>query len=371
MVNWKSTLEKLVVHPFGDVYRNKRVLITGHSGFKGSWLSLWLTELGALVTGISLPPATEPNHWSLLKLDIESIIQDVRDADEINKIIKRVNPEIVFHLAAQPLVRQSYRDPLETWSTNVMGTANVLETCRQTSSVKAIIVVTTDKCYENQEWQRGYCENDRLGGHDPYSASKACAEMVVASYRNAFFQAEVSPFLATARAGNVIGGGDWSFDRLIPDLIRSFELKQPINIRSPLATRPWQHVLDSLSGYLMLGQNLLLGQSQFSGPWNFGPKPEGNKSVIGVLDKLKYYWTDMKLHVSRTEHPHEANLLYLDCSKAHTLLDWKPVWDIDENIKKTAEWYQEWLQHRKVISHEQLSNYIADATDAKVNWVSL
>ena len=223
---------------FSDVYRGKRILLTGHTGFKGSWLALWLTELGADVTGVSLPPETQPNHWDLLDLKNEDHRADIRDFEVLSKIVAETKPEIVFHLAAQPLVRRSYRDPLETWSTNIMGTANILEACRHTSSVQAIVVITTDKCYENNEWPWGYREIDRLGGHDPYSASKAGAELVAASYRSAFFNTEKSPLLATARAGNVIGGGDWSEDRLIPDLVRATTNKQSMEIRSPNATRP-------------------------------------------------------------------------------------------------------------------------------------
>lgn len=271
---------------FSDIFRNKRVLLTGHTGFKGSWLAIWLTGLGAQVIGVSLSPETEPNHWDLLGLDLDDRRVDIRDADAILNIFTETKPELVFHLAAQPLVRRSYRDPLETWSTNVMGTANVLDACRLTESVRAIVVVTTDKCYENQEWPWGYRENDRLGGHDPYSASKAGAELVAASYRHAFFSNEDGPLLATARAGNVIGGGDWSEDRLIPDLVRATVNNQSLEIRSPNATRPWQHVLESLSGYLLLGQKLLEGQKDFAAPWNFGPEPEGNRSVAEVLEKL-------------------------------------------------------------------------------------
>lgn len=355
---------------FGDVFRNKRVLLTGHTGFKGSWLALWLTELGAEVTGVALKPESEPNHWDLLKLDVDDRRADIRDAVALQKIFAEKKPEIVFHLAAQPLVRRSYRDPLETWSTNVMGTANVLEACRLTETVGAIVVVTTDKCYENQEWPWGYRENDRLGGHDPYSASKAGAELVAASYRNAFFSGWNSPLLATARAGNVIGGGDWSEDRLIPDLVRATTNNKSLEIRSPNATRPWQHVLESLSGYLLLGQRLLEGQNEFATAWNFGPKTEGNRSVAEVLGKLSVHWPNMNWHKTITPQPHEANLLYLDSAKAHSKLYWGPVWKIDDALAKTAEWYQSWHDKKKIITRDQLSDYVIKAKAESASWYS-
>lgn len=354
---------------FADMFRNKRVLLTGHTGFKGSWLALWLTKLGAQVTGVSLSPETEPNHWDLLELDFDDRRVDIRNADAILNIFAETKPEMVFHLAAQPLVRRSYRDPLETWSTNVMGTANVLEACRLTESVRAIVVVTTDKCYENQEWPWGYRENDRLGGHDPYSASKAGAELVAASYRNAFFSNGNSPLLATARAGNVIGGGDWSEDRLIPDLVRATANNQSLEIRSPNATRPWQHVLESLSGYLLLGQKLLEGQKDFATAWNFGPESEGNRSVAEVLGKLGVQWPNMRWHTTDVAQPHEATLLYLDSANAKNKLQWLPVWGIDAALAKTAEWYSMWLGDKRVISVPQLNQYIEAAGAEQVAWL--
>ncbi|MCX7628594.1 MAG: CDP-glucose 4,6-dehydratase [Methylophilaceae bacterium] len=353
---------------FGDIYRGRRVLLTGHTGFKGSWLALWLHELGAEVTGVSLPPESEPNHWTLLALSIDDRRIDIRDADALARIVQEIQPEIVFHLAAQPLVRRSYRDPIETWSTNVMGTVNVLEACRQTPSVRALVAITTDKCYENREWPWGYRENDRLGGHDPYSASKAAAELVAASYRSAFFHADSALLLATARAGNVIGGGDWSEDRLIPDLIRALEKNQSLEIRSPHATRPWQHVLESLSGYLLLGQKLLMGDKSFAEAWNFGPEPEGNRTVAEVLDKLQSQWQHLRWHVNEKPQPHEATLLYLDSAKARSRLRWQPVWGIDTALAKTAEWYRAWLESGQVISRQQLADYVATAIQADIPW---
>jgi CDP-glucose 4,6-dehydratase len=357
---------------FGDVYRGKRVLVTGHTGFKGSWLSLWLSQLGAEVVGISLAPKTQSNHWDLLGLErtVQHHILDIRRADEVALVFKSTQPEAVFHLAAQPLVRRSYRDPLETWSTNVMGTANVLEASRQTGSVRSILAVTTDKCYVNQEWAWGYRETDRLGGHDPYSASKAGSELVAASYRSAFFYTNGAPLLATARAGNVIGGGDWSEDRLIPDLLRAIAARQPLEIRSPNATRPWQHVLDSLSGYLLLGQKLIEGHKAFEGAWNFGPERSGNRKVSDVLYSLQTHWPEMQWHQSATPQPHESNLLYLDSAKAHSELGWQPVWSLDTTLEKTADWYRTFQSSQKKISTQQLAQYVQDAQNAQVRWVS-
>lgn len=353
---------------FSGVYRGRRVLLTGHTGFKGGWLALWLRQMGAQVTGIALPPETQPNHWDLLNLPIDDRRLDIRNTDQLKTVFAETQPEIVFHLAAQPLVRRSYRDPLETWSTNVIGTANVLEACRLTSCVKAVLVVTTDKCYENQEWPWGYRENDRLGGHDPYSASKAGAELVAESYRKAFFEKANGPLLATARAGNVIGGGDWSEDRLIPDLVRATVNNQFLEIRSPSATRPWQHVLESLSGYLLLGQKLLQGQTEFAEPWNFGPEPDGNRSVAEVLKKLSDQWPKLEWRATDDTQPHETTLLNLDSAKARSQLNWKPVWTLDTTLAKTAEWYRTWMNDRQIISQQQLNDYIEAAQHARAVW---
>ena len=339
-------------------WRNKKVLITGHTGFKGSWLSLWLTELGAEVTGIALAPNTTPNHWELLKLDIRDHQKDIRNSDAILKIINQTNPDIIFHLAAQPLVRRSYQDPLETWSTNVMGTANILEAARKTDNIKAIVIITTDKCYENKEWSWGYREIDPLGGHDPYSSSKAATEFVAASYRQSFFNQSSSPMLATARAGNVIGGGDWSSDRLIPDLVRAISAGQPLEIRSPMATRPWQHVLESLRGYLLLGESLIMRQEDKATAWNFGPDPEGNKTVKEVLTKLSSHWPELQWKHTDNLHPHEANLLYLDSTKSKIQLNWQPVWQLDQAIQATSEWYRQYYSNKYISSRDQLKQYV-------------
>jgi CDP-glucose 4,6-dehydratase len=366
-------LENVGMKQFGDAYRAKRVLVTGHTGFKGSWLSLWLSQLGAEVVGISLAPENDPNHWSLLNLEaaIKHYEVDIRNSTDMAGVINDTQPEVIFHLAAQPLVRRSYRDPLETWSTNVMGTANLLDACRKNDSVRAILVVTTDKCYENQEWMWGYRENDRLGGHDPYSASKAGSELVVSSFRSAFFHTNGAPLLATARAGNVIGGGDWSEDRLIPDLVRAIDARRSFEIRSPNATRPWQHVLESLSGYLLLGQKLIEGDRKFEGAWNFGPERGGNRTVAEVLNKLNAHWPDMQWQKAQGEQLHEASLLYLDSAKAHSQLGWQSVWNLETALEKTANWYRMYLDHKKTISRQQLSEYLEAAKMAQVGWVSL
>ena len=366
----KSTLEVLGVNLFANIYDGKRVLVTGHTGFKGSWLCLWLNELGAEVIGASLPPDIKHSHWNLINLAIDVHRCDIRDYIHVEQIIKKIQPQIVFHLAAQPLVRRSYKDPLETWTTNVTGTVNVLEACRHMPSVKAIVAITSDKCYENYEVSRGYREDDRLGGYDPYSASKAASELVANSYRRGFFDAEAGALLATARAGNVVGGGDWSNDRLIPDLVRAISEHKSLEIRSPGATRPWQHVLESLSGYLLLGQKLLMGCREMAGPWNFGPKPEGNRTVLEVLREFNKAWADTKWHETVGYQPHESGLLSLDSSKAHSKLNWQPVWNIDRTIVKTVDWYKEWLQTGHVISREQLASYAADARCASVEWAN-
>lgn len=360
----------LALNVFGSAYRGRRVLVTGHTGFKGSWLSLWLQTLGAEVSGLALDPPSDPSHWDLLKLSIGDHRVDIRDERSVRRVFAAERPEIVFHLAAQPLVRRSYREPVATWATNVMGTAHVLEAARHTPDVRAVVVITTDKCYENREWPWAYREQDRLGGHDPYSASKAGAELVSASYRTAFLQGESAPLLATARGGNVIGGGDWSEDRLIPDLVRSLTTRQPLLIRSPRSTRPWQHVLDCISGYLLLGQRLLAGEATCADAWNFGPDGQGNRTVEQVLGDLARTWPELRWEVVSTPQPHEAGLLQLDSAKAKMHLGWRPVWSLETAVHHTANWYRQLLEVGEVSSADQLAAYIADAVDLDLAWAT-
>lgn len=353
---------------FNNVYHGKKVLITGHSGFKGSWLSLWLQQMGAIVSGISLEPDTNPNHYNLLNLELDNNNLDIRFLEKLTSKINAIQPEIIFHLAAQPLVRYSYNNPIETWTTNVIGTANLLESCRSLSCLKTIVIITTDKCYENKEWAWGYRESDRLGGHDPYSASKAATELVVSSYRKSFFNKHNSPLIATARAGNVIGGGDWSVDRLIPDVYRSIIYNKTLEIRSPLATRPWQHVLESLSGYLLLGQNLLQGKLDFANAWNFGPSNEGNKTVEEVLNEISHTLNTLEWVSTNKENFHEAHFLQLDSTKAQKILEWKPVWDFKQGIEETAKWYKHYIETSKIISDLQLNKFIQNAFSKNLIW---
>jgi CDP-glucose 4,6-dehydratase len=361
---------------FNKIYSNKKVLITGHTGFKGSWLALWLSQMGANVTGYSHEPPTNPNHFHLLGLNINSVIGDLRDVDTLKKVFKEQQPEIVFHLAAQAIVRLSYKDPVETFSSNVLGTVNVLDAARSCNSVRAIVIVTSDKCYENKEWPWGYRENDALGGYDPYSASKGCAEIVTACWRNSFFNLNDygkthSTLLASARAGNVIGGGDWAADRLIPDMMRAVSQNEKVKIRNPKATRPWQHVLEPLSGYLLAGQKLLEGRKEYACAWNFGPSEEENVSVGEIVQQVKKVWPkiDYEIHQT-TDQPHEANMLRLDCSKARTRLRWLPVWTGRDTVEKTAQWYRAFYELNGLLSLEQLHLYIADAQSKHMVWAS-
>jgi CDP-glucose 4,6-dehydratase len=342
-------------------YCGRRVLVTGHTGFKGSWLALWLCELGAHVHGVSLNPPTNPSHWDLLSLRIDEHRSDIRDTARLAEIIRVAEPECVFHLAAQPLVRRSYRDPLETWSTNVMGTVSVLDACRAVSTVRAIVVVTSDKCYANDGRTKPYREDDRLGGHDPYSASKAAVELAAASHRAAFLTSTDAPLLATARGGNMIGGGDFSEDRLVPDLVRAQAGRTSLAVRSPLATRPWQHVLDCLAGYLQLGMGLLAGRRELARPWNFGPDAVDTRSVEQLLEAIAAHWPGLRWHPSEAQGPHEATALMLDSELARTKLGWRPAWTIDEALAKTAAWYRRFLADATVVSRAQLADYVDTA----------
>jgi len=356
------------MNAFGAAYAGRRVLVTGQTGFKGSWLASWLVELGARVTGFARAPNTDPSHWDLLAHDIDDRRGDVQDAPAVARLVAETRPEIIFHLAAQPLVRASYRDPLDTWRTNVMGVVNVLEACRHENSVRAVVIVTTDKVYENREWPWGYREGDVLGGHDPYSASKAAAELAVASYRRAYFAGNGACLVASARAGNVIGGGDWSEDRLVPDLVRAMVSGRVLEIRSPRATRPWQHVLESLSGYLLLGQKLLSGERVYADAWNFGPGSADNRTVSDMLTLLGSHWPELRWELTRDAQPHEAGLLYLDSSKARQRLAWDPVWNLDSCIAATAEWYRVFHSERRVLTHAQLVRFVDDARAAGRLW---
>lgn len=328
-------------------WRGKRVFLTGHTGFKGSWLAVWLSRLGADVTGYALNPPSQPNLFELTGMGdaMEDIRADIRDLDRLTSAVAQARPDILIHMAAQALVRPSYDDPVGTYATNVMGTVNVLEAVRQTGNVRAVLIVTTDKCYENREWHWGYRENEPMGGRDPYSNSKGCAELVTASWRDSFFPAarfaEHGTAIASARAGNVIGGGDWALDRLVPDIIAALtEGERPL-IRYPDAIRPWQYVLEPLSGYLMLCESLYRDGTAFTGGWNFGPDDRDAQPVRWVADRLCSLWGGgAGWHTDKRVQPHEATYLKLDCSKARALLGWQPAWRLDDALENLVEWYR-------------------------------
>ena len=328
-------------------WKGKRVFVTGHTGFKGSWLSLWLQLMGAEVKGFSLTPPTQPALFDVAKVgdNMQTEIGDIRNLQQLSQSIRAFNPDVLLHLAAQPLVRLSYKEPVDTYSTNVMGTVNVLEAARHTPNLKSVVVITTDKCYENHEWEWGYRENEPMGGHDPYSNSKGCAELVVSAYRRSFFYTNDTAAGASARAGNVIGGGDWADDRLIPDILRAFEKQQPVIIRNPLSTRPWQHVLEPLSGYLVLAERLYNEGKAFAEGWNFGPKDDDCQSVQWILEKMVKFWGEgARYEWDKSEQPHEANFLKLDCSKATSRLKWHPQWRLADTLEKIVHWHRSWLQ---------------------------
>lgn len=354
---------------FGGVYNKRRCLVTGNTGFKGSWLGFWLTRLGAQVCGVSLP-AEKLSHWALLEKEYETVFCDIRDLDALHKVFVSFKPETVFHLAAQPLVRLSYREPVETFSTNVMGTVNCLECCRLTESVENIVVVTTDKCYENPENGVPFKESDPLGGFDPYSGSKGAAEIAVASFNRSFFRgAEYAPGCATARAGNVIGGGDWAADRLIPDLVRGAAAGQKARLRNPDSVRPWQHLLEPLSGYLQLGAQLLADKEKFSGSWNFGPAVSDTLTVGEVAEKMHKGWGNMQFEYEKEKNaPHEASLLRLDCSKAARELQWQGVWNAGTAIEYTVNWYREFYENNCVKTAENLECYCREAEKRGMVW---
>ena len=360
---------------FGGLYKNRTVLVTGHTGFKGSWLVYWLEQMGANVVGYSLEAPTSPNHIQFLDLNISSIIGDIRDFERLDQTFETYKPEIVFHLAAQALVRPSYDNPIETYETNVMGTLKVLEACRK-HNVKAIVNITSDKAYENKEWVWGYRENDPMGGYDPYSSSKGAADILATSYRNSYFNIKDykqthNTLLATCRAGNVIGGGDWAKDRLMSDIVLSVSKNQKVHIRNPKATRPWQHVLEPLSGYLMIGQKLLEEKKEFADAWNFGPSDEKSITVEEVVQSVKRYWNKIDYEIDRNiDQLHEANLLKLDCSKAHTLLEWKNIWNSDRTFEKTVRWYKEFFENKKILTQDDIDCYVHDAKTKGVTWAN-
>lgn len=329
-----------------EFWKDKKVFLTGHTGFKGGWLSLWLQDCGALLKGYALKPVTNPNLFDVASISdgMDSVIGDVRDLEKITKTMIDFSPDIVIHMAAQPLVRLSYKSPIDTYSTNVMGTINLFEAVRKTSSVKAVVNVTSDKCYENKEWIWGYREDEPLGGYDPYSNSKGCAELVTKAYRNSFFNYPGSPKIASCRAGNVIGGGDWAEDRLIPDIFKSFQNKEPILVRNPLATRPWQHVLEPLSGYLAIAESLYLDGDNYAEAWNFGPEDEDVKSVSEIIEYIFKHWdTSANWIHDKSNQPHEAQLLKLDISKAKRMLKWSPKWNLYKALDSIIDWEKSWL----------------------------
>jgi len=348
-------------------YRGTRVLVTGDTGFKGSWLCLWLQLLGAEVTGFALPASNSRDHFAAVGLAelIRHIDGDIRDLDALQNAFSESRPTIVFHLAAQPLVRLSYEQPKLTLDTNIGGSTNLLECVRTSPSVRALIYVTSDKCYRNRDWVWGYRENDELGGHDPYSASKAAAELLFSSYFESFFRYRSGFGAASARSGNVIGGGDWSKDRIVPDCIASLLHGEGLKLRNPRSVRPWQHVLEPLRGYLMLGIRLLDDPQTFSGAWNFGPREDSMRSVLDLATRILDYWGSGQIMLASGDGPHEARLLQLNCDKANQLLQWSPTWSFDRTVKETVHWYRETISEKspRKISQSQIECYFEEASD--------
>jgi len=362
-----SSLES-VVSISTKFWRGKRVLLTGHTGFKGSWLALWLQSLEAQVVGYALKPPSHPSLFQLAKVaeGMTSEIADIRDLERLKQVVADFQPEIIFHLAAQSLVRDSYQSPVTTYETNVIGTVNLLEAVRQTGGVRSVINITSDKCYENREWVWGYRETEPLGGYDPYSSSKACAELVTSAYRNSFFNSDNyknhGVAVATARAGNVIGGGDWAVDRLVPDCLRAFEKGMPVKLRFPCAVRPWQHVLEPISGYLLLAEKLFSSEGlRYACAWNFGPNIEGNATVIEVASIIANLWGGNPcIEIdSKEKQPHEAGVLRLDTTRARIELGWHPCWSVKQALQATVDWHQAWLrgEDMREYSLRQIASY--------------
>lgn len=385
MEHRQGALENMVMNMeniFNGVYKNKTVLVTGHTGFKGAWLSTWLQALGARVIGYSLPAPTKPSLFesSGLKNRIVSITGDVRDRDRLKNVFREYSPALVFHLAAQPLVRRSYIEPVTTYETNVMGTLNILESARGTESVRACLIVTSDKCYENKEWAYSYRENDPLGGYDPYSSSKACAELVTDSYRKSFLNSTEPgdrKAVSTARAGNVIGGGDWAEDRIVPDIIKALTEDRPVSVRNPDAVRPWQHVLEPLAGYLWLVTLMFIYKERYSAAWNFGPGSSGSIRVRDIVEQvIKLWgsgaWDDLSGENKNTLH--EANFLKLDCTRANNILGWYPVYNVSDALEATVNWYFRYYRNKGddiyTFTLNQIKDYVEKARQGKSVWTT-
>ncbi|MGZ8271552.1 MAG: CDP-glucose 4,6-dehydratase [Methylophilus sp.] len=344
-------------------WQDKKVFVTGHTGFKGGWLTLWLKSQGAEIHGYALNPPTTPNLFSVANVESclkSNVISDIRDLQALKQAMQSAQPSIVFHLAAQPLVRKSYLDPVETYSTNVMGTVNLFEAVRQTPSIQAVINITTDKCYENHEWLWPYREDEAMGGYDPYSSSKGCSELITAAYRRSFLN-DSGVAVASARAGNVIGGGDWAEDRLIPDFLRALDAKETLVVRSPHAVRPWQHVLEPLSGYLLLAEQLLSSDKNLASAWNFGPSDQDAKEVSWIVKRLVNAIPNATWKIDEHPQPHEASYLKLDSSKARSLLGWQSHWDLSIALDKIIQWHQAWQKgdNMQIVCLAQISDYIA------------
>lgn len=344
-----------------NFWAGKRVFITGHTGFKGGWLSLWLEGLGAKLYGYALPPPTDPNLFTAAEIEslfVEHHFGDVRDAGQLADAMRSAAPEIVLHLAAQPLVRYSYSEPVETFAVNVMGTVNILEAARNVGSVKALVNVTTDKCYENKEWHWGYRESEALGGYDPYSASKACSEIVTSAYRNSFGQ-DGGPWIGSGRAGNVIGGGDWALDRLLPDIFRAIDAGEIVTVRNPEATRPWQHVLEPVAGYIALAEHIATHGKEYASAWNFGPADSDAQPVRWILEKIAELRPGFVWNIDQSTSVHEANYLKLDSSRARNLLGWSPKWDLATALQQTSTWHDAWRAGKdmKSFTKHQITEY--------------